>query len=240
MQHIMKKSLMALGITMAVSSVSMAATWDVKITNLTHGNHFTPLLVTSHDHDTHLFKVGEAASTAIEHMAECGHLDPLLATAEVGAADADTIADPAAGVLAPGVSTTASIMTTDTHLSVVAMVLPTNDAFMGLESQHIPTEAGSYTYWVNAYDAGTEANDEMLAASGSTCTYTDSGMMPGAPGGDAGTGGTGVASADSNENIHIHRGVLGDSDTSAGKSDLVNTIHRWQNPVAKIVVTVTP
>ena len=118
MQHLMAKariktSLMALGITMAASSVSMAATWDVKITNLTHGNHFTPLLVTSHDHDTHLFKVGEAASAAITDMAECGSLTALLATSDVGAEDADTIDNPAAGVLAPGTTTTASITTTE-------------------------------------------------------------------------------------------------------------------------------
>jgi len=240
MRYSFKKNLLVLSVCLGFASTASSADWEVKITNLTHGNHFTPLLVTAHDHDTHLFKVGEAASTAIEHMAECGHLDPLLSTSEVGVADADTIANPASGVLAPGITTTAMITTSETHLSVVAMVLPTNDGFMGLESQHIPDEAGTYTYWVNAYDAGTEANDEILAASGSTCTYTDSGMMPGAPGADAGIGATGVASTDSNSNIHVHRGVLGDDSLTDGKSDLVNTIHRWQNPVAKIVVTVTP
>jgi len=240
MHHSIKKNLLAIGVTLGLATTASAADWEVKVTNLTHGNHFTPLLVTAHDHDTHLFKVGDAASTAIEHMAECGHLDPLLATSEVGAADADTIVNPAEGVLAPGATTTAMITTSDTHLSVVAMVLPTNDGFVGLESQHIPAEAGSYTYWVNAYDAGTEENDEILATSGSTCTYTDSGMMPGAPGGDAGTGATGVSSADGNTMIHVHRGVLGDDSLTDGKSDLVNTIHRWQNPVAKVVVTVTP
>jgi len=220
--------------------VSHGATWEVSVTNLTHGNHFTPLLLTAHSHDTHLFKVGEAASTAIEHMAECGHLDPLLATTEVGAADADTIANPAGGLLAPSASTTATLSTSENHLSIVAMVLPTNDAFVGMESQHIPDAMGTYTYYLNAYDAGTEQNDEVLMTSGD-CTYTDNGMMPGAPGGDNDTGGTGVATADSNTMIHIHRGVLGESEaTGAGKSDLRSTIHRWQNPVAKVTVKVTP
>jgi len=180
----------------------------------------------------------------MEHMAECGHLTALLATPEVGGADADTIADPAAGFLAPGTSTTAMIDTTETHLTVVAMVLPTNDAFMGMESQHIPTEAGTYTYYINSYDAGTEGNDEtMNPGGGPACTYTEVGMIPLAPNDDNTTGGTGVVAPgtpDTNTNIHIHRGVLGESDGDLGQSDLVSSIHRWQNPVAKITVTVTP
>ena len=234
-----KKSLLSFMFLGCVGTAANAATWDINITNLTHGNHFTPLLVTAHAHDEHLFEVGSAASVEIEHMAECGHLTPLLGTSVVGAADADTIVDPAAGFLNPGATTTTSITTTQTHLSIVAMVLPTNDAFVGMESQHIPEQAGTYTYWLNAYDAGTEENDEILMTSGE-CTYSDSGMMPGAPGGDAGSGGTGVATADTNTMIHVHRGILGDDDATGGKSDLNNTIHRWQNPVAKIVVTVTP
>jgi len=228
---------MALGITLATGSAAMAATWEVTLTNLTHGNHFTPLLVTAHDQNTHLFEVGAAASAAIEDMAECGSLAAL----EAIVVTADTVSNPNSGFLDPGDNTSA--MLTDpagTHLSIVAMVLPTNDAFMGLESQLIPTDAGTYTYWVNAYDAGTEQNDEILSTSG-TCAASDSGMMPGAPGGNAGSGATGVTSTeDANTMIHIHRGVLGDDNDSGGKSDLDNTIHRWQNPVAKITVKVTP
>ena len=245
MKYVNKRNLL-LSSVLSLSSfsvISHAATWDVSVLNLTHGNHFTPLLLTAHDHDTHLFEVGSAASLAIEHMAECGHLNPLLATAEVGAADADTIADPNSGVLAPGASTSTSLTTSETHLSIVAMVLPTNDAFVGLDSLHVPSDAGTYTYYLNAYDAGTEGNDEVLTGTG-TCSYTDTGLMPGAPGGDADTSATGVVTpgtSDTNTNIHIHRGVLGDATASAsGSSDLVNTIHRWQNPVAKITITVTP
>lgn len=245
MKFVIKRNLALLSaLTLgSFSGLTQAATWDVSVLNLTHGNHFTPLLLTAHDHNTHLFELGAAASLPIEHMAECGHLDPLLATTEVGAADADTIANPNGGVLSPGASTTASLTTSETHLSIVAMVLPTNDAFVGLDSLHVPSTAGTYTYYLNAYDAGTEGNDEVLTTTG-TCSYTDAGLMPGAPGGDADTAGTGVVaigSSDTNTNIHIHRGTLGDATANGnGKSDLVGTIHRWQNPVAKIVITVTP
>jgi len=235
-----RKHLLALALAASFTAASgtQAATWDITI-NLTNGNHFTPLLVTAHDHDTHLFQVGMPATLSIEHMAECGHLAPLLL--DIGGANASTIDNPVGGMLAPGANITTMLITdtTQTHLSIVSMVLPTNDAFLGLESQHIPSEAGTYTYYVNAYDAGTEANDEVLMTTGD-CMYTDTGMIPGAPGMDAGMNGTGVATADSNTMIHVHRGVLGDQDSIAGNSDLDSTIHRWQNPVAKITVTVTP
>jgi phosphoketolase len=87
-----------------------------------------------------------------------------------------------------------------------------------------------------AYDAGTEANNELLGA-------VDAGVpgnagVPGAPGGRAGTGGTGAAGADTNQRIHIHRGVLGDTNATGGVSDLDSRVHRWLNPVARIVVNV--
>jgi hypothetical protein len=152
----------------------------------------------------------------------------------------DTIENPAAGLLIPGASTTAALDTMtsgNTHLSIVAMILPTNDAFMGLDAQQIPTTAGTYTYYLNAYDAGTEVNSEIIDTNG--CTTGMAGI-PGAPGGDAGTGGTGVATSESNTMVHVHRGILGDTNSNGGSSDLDSTIHRWQNPVAKVIVTVTP
>jgi hypothetical protein len=225
------------GFFLATSVSANAAQWDVAITNLTHGNHFTPLLVTAHDSGSHLFQVGMSASTDLQAMAECGDLSGLSTTY---AADDDTIVNPAAGFLNPGATTTAMLDTTNTsntHLSIVAMVLPTNDGFVGLDGLEVPTTAGTYTYYLNAYDAGTEANDEVLDTSG--CTAGMAGI-PGAPGGDAGMNGTGVAGADTNTAVHVHRGILGDTDSIGGKSDLDSTIHRWQNPVAKVVITVTP
>ena len=98
----------------------------------------------------------------------------------------------------------------------------------------IPAEAGSYTMYLNAYDAGTEANDEIVNGGGAAGVAG----IPAAPGGNAGTGGMGVTSEESNMTVHIHRGVIGDTDASGGNSDLDSRIHRWLNPVAKVTVTV--
>ena len=207
-----------------VATTGSAAQWDVKITNLTNGNHFTPVLMTGLDSATHLFKVGAAASTALELMAECGDTSQLIDTGPAGALDEDT--KTGAGVIAPGGTTTLVLdnsMSGNTHLSLVSMILPTNDAFVGLESMEVPAAAGTYTYYLNAYDAGTEANNEIPAT---TACDTNVSGYPGAPGGDTGSNGTGVTMEEANMMIHVHRGVLGDQDSMGGLSDLNSSIHR--------------
>lgn len=214
-------------------NAASAAGWDVKITNLTHGINFTPLLVSAHDSATHIFQPGMAASANLQAMAECGDTSGL----QTDLSAADNVADPASGFLAPGASTTAMITTSNSYLSLVAMMLPTNDGFVGVDAMEIPASAGTYTFYANAWDAGTEANNELMDTSG--CASGMAGI-PGDPSAASGTGGTGVAMTDSNTTVHIHRGILGDSNSTGGSSDLSNTVHRWQNPVAKIEVTVTP
>ena len=167
-------------------------------------------------------------------MAEGGDISGLVSV--LSNADANINENPAAGLLAPGASTTYTLTNdeTNTYLSVAAMVLPTNDGFVGLDSWEIPTETGTYTILLNAYDAGTEANDEIINGGGPLGVAG----IPFAPGSDGGTGGTGVTDTESNTTVHIHRGSLGDDDLNAGKSDLDNSVHRWLNPVAKLTVTV--
>ncbi|MEJ2911146.1 spondin domain-containing protein [Pseudoalteromonas sp. C12FD-1] len=232
----MKTSALTLATLLAVASqTTQAAELDLELTNLTQGIHFTPVLITAHDAEDKLFEVATEASTALQTMAEGGNIAELMAQAS--AAGSDMAANPAEGLLAPTASASATLMTADTneYLSLTAMLLPTNDGFVGLDSWKIPTEAGTYTVYLNAYDAGTEQNNELVVE-GSGAPGTPG--IPAAPGGDAGTGGAGLTSTDSNVNVHIHPGNLGDDDLNAGSSDLSNTVHRWLNPVAKLTVTV--
>ena len=228
-------SIIGITTSLGLSQGVQAADWNVSVSNLTHGTWFAGLLVSAHDDLTHVFQTGSAASANLETMAECGALTGL--TTDLGGADADTIEDPNGGPLAPGASTTAMITTTATRLSIVGMLLPTNDGFVGLDALTVPTAAGTYTYYLNGYDAGTEANDETLP--GGACNTTTAGI-PADPTGAGGTGGSGVATTDSNTLIHVHRGVLGDTNATGGNSDLDSTVHRWQNPVAMVTITVTP
>ncbi|BDF96148.1 spondin domain-containing protein [Pseudoalteromonas sp. KAN5] len=232
----MKISTLAIAtLTAFASHAASAAELEIQLTNLTQGIHFTPILVTAHNGEEHLFELAMPASTALQTMAEGGNLEPLIAQAT--ASSSDIAANPANGLLLPTASTMTTLMTNEgnEYLSLTAMLLPTNDGFVGLDSWKIPTEAGTYTVYLNGYDAGTEANDELIIAdSGAPGTPG----IPAAPGGDAGTGGAGVSSTQTNTNVHIHPGNLGDDDLTAGTSDLSNTVHRWLNPVAKLTVTV--
>ncbi|QIZ77023.1 spondin domain-containing protein [Ferrimonas lipolytica] len=215
--------------------LAQAATVDVSLQNLTQGIYFTPLLITAHDAQYQLFNAGETASPELAAMAEGGDISGLVGIADSIAAI--SVANPAEGLLAPAQTTTASIeVDGDYVLSVTAMILPSNDGFVGLNSWPIPSEAGSYTIYLNAYDAGTEANNELLVDGGGA---PGSLGMPAIPGGLGGANGIGVTTDEANQTIHIHRGNLGDSDANGGNSDINSTVHRWLNPVAKLVVTVS-
>jgi hypothetical protein len=230
---LLSTSLISGAILLAANSTTLQAQeLDVTVTNLTQGVHFTPILIAAHDDATQIFTSGEMASAELQMMAEGGDISGLSTMLTT----ADKAENPAAGLLAPTMSTTTMLSTTDgnMYLSVVAMMLPTNDGFIGLNSWMIPTEAGTYSFTINAYDAGTEANDEMITGGGAPGVAG----IPAAPGMDAGVGGVGVTMDEANAYVHIHRGNLGDDDLTGGKSDLDNTVHRWLNPVARITVTV--
>jgi len=222
----LKKHLIAVGLFGLFSATSQAQDLTITVTNLTHGIYFTPVITAAHDADTAIFTTTEAASAELEALAEGGDISGVSGLLSVANADVDE--NPAGGLLAPASSTAFSLSNSsgNDYLSVAAMMLPTNDGFIGLDSWEIPTEAGTYTVYLNAYDAGTEANDELITS------------IPAAPGGDAGTGGSGVTEDISNANVHIHPGVLGDDNLEGGISDLDSSVHRWLNPVAKLTVVV--
>ncbi|MBO2585109.1 spondin domain-containing protein [Shewanella algae] len=220
--------------TLPLSQLSQAAQLEISINNLTHGNHFTPLLIAAHDGNSHLFQAGEPASSALQKMAEGGDISELQLA--VTANNGVIVANPAAGLLAPGAKVEKVMLDSGalTHLSLVAMLLPTNDAFVGLDGWEIPSTPGSYTLYLNAYDAGTEANDEQITGGGAPGVPG----IPAAPDGMGGQNGTGVMDDSRNDRVHIHPGLLGDTDPNGGISDVDSRIHRWLNPVAALVVTV--
>ena len=212
-----------------------AADINVRVINLTNGIWFTPFLIAAHPEGSGLFAVGQPASANLQAMAEGGDIAGLVSDLQTIGATIEQ--NPAAGLLAPAMSANVDMNTDGTSnvaLSVVAMMLPTNDAFAGLNAMTIPTAPGTYVFNVPAYDAGTEANDELITGGGMPGVSG----VPADPGGLNGTGGSGAAAADANANVHIHRNTLGDTNSTGGVSDLDSTVHRWLNPVLRVVVTV--
>ena len=224
-------------LTLAGFGQAAGGQFSVSVKNLTNGIYFTPLLITAHNGHTGLFQTGKTASEALQAMAEGGDLSRLLAS--VGGPDKDTVENPAGGLLGPGKSTGKVYLDTGRrtqhqYLSIVAMMLPTNDGFVGLDSLRIPDRPGKYKYYLLGYDAGTEANDELITGGGAPGVAG----IPAAPGNDGGSNGTGVDDPEPNTTVHVHRGIIGDDDPAGGKSDLDNAIHRWLNPVAEITIRV--
>ena len=113
------------------------------------------------------------------------------------------------------------IPTLNGGLSLVSMLVNTNDAFTGLDGGDISELASgeSMTFYLNTYDAGTELNSETAAT------------VPGPAG-----NGEGLNSArDDNDMVTLHPGVI-TSDDGLDSSTLT-AIHKWDNPTAMVTIT---
>ena len=101
------------------------------------------------------------------------------------------------------------------HISLFAMMLPTNDGFIALNNMPLP-QSGSVRYSLNGYDAGTETNTESCAdIPGPLC------------------GGAGPSPDDTGEGfVHIHRGIRG-----LNPEEINPNTYDWRNPVAFVTIT---
>jgi hypothetical protein len=160
----MLKNIFVASLLVAFSGLAAASPgvrYEVKITNVTPAQAFTPQLVVTHEQGAHLFVLGDAADPALEALAEGGRTDLLEDTVADSAYDMQT----SAGLLMPGETTTLILVAHPKRglLSLAAMLLPTNDTFVGLDAVPLPTSGSPATYMLAAYDAGTEYNDQLCA-----------------------------------------------------------------------------
>ena len=162
---IIKKLALAAAVctVLAANQSAHATEYEVTVTNLTHGLHFTPLLLSAHPEDTRFFYTGEPSSPELQALAEGGDTTSLAALLESVSASVN-IDD---ALLAPGESRTFLISNTDnpanTQLSIAGMLLPTNDGFVGLNSLTLPVgEAHDTDATTDTNpDDGTEPTDEL-------------------------------------------------------------------------------
>ncbi|MGB7415208.1 MAG: spondin domain-containing protein [Thermosynechococcaceae cyanobacterium] len=161
----------------AMTVGATAATLRVTVDNLgpSNGALTTPLWFGVHDGSFDLFDVGAAASTPLERIAEDGDIAPL-AAAFNGTAQG-VVFGPNTPPIAPGEtgSTTFEINPAPSrslYFSYAAMILPSNDAFIGNENARqfqIFDDNGNFTGanfvvpGALVWDAGTEVNDEAEA-----------------------------------------------------------------------------
>ena len=112
--------------------------YSVTVTNITKAIRFTPVLAASHTRAIALFELGQPASAPLADVAESGSTDALRGVLEESEAVAGVAASE--GLLEPGASTTFTITTTRRArgFSLAAMLLPTNDSFVALDSVRLP------------------------------------------------------------------------------------------------------
>ncbi len=197
-------------------------TYTVTVENLTDGQPFTPPVVVTHSSGFDVFESGQAASSALQALAENGNADPLLTLVSGSSAVYDSEAGTAP--ILPGATATFSVdAPAGSLVSVAMMLICTNDGFTGLDSVTLPA-SGSETITANAYDAGTENNTEDFADIVPPCQ-----AVIGVTSDDDGTGETNPALAEGGV-VSAHAGVQ-------GGTDLTTADHGWTDPVARIAVT---
>jgi len=144
-------------------------TYRVTVTNISPSHSFTPVLAATHKNRPEFFKLGMKASDQLAELAESGNVAPLkMALDAMPEVSATTMTD---GLLKPGETKTFTITSPRgfKKFSMAAMLIPTNDTFMAIDSTSLPRRGGK-TIIANAYDAGTEKNTELCAdIPGPTC-----------------------------------------------------------------------
>lgn len=205
--------------------------FEVTVTNLTQGQRFTPILVATHKQGLELFELGKVASLELETLAEDGDTAPLTALLR-GMPEVLDVTDSGSllpmGLLDPGGSVTLSVTTRGAfdHISVAAMLIPTNDAFFAVTGVKGPGDNKMRSLVSPAYDAGTERNDEI-------CRSGDpKGSIPGPDCMTPPPSGLGAAE---NFVVHIHSGIHGVGG-GVPTSNLNPATRDWRNPVAKITI----
>ncbi|WP_395339698.1 spondin domain-containing protein [Ningiella sp. W23] len=191
--------------------------YSVTVTNLTSSQPVSPVAVVAHE-SGNLWTVGQAASVALEQLAEGGDNSGVLATG--GALASASGAAP----IGPGGSETIEITVrdkSDSLLSFATMLVNTNDAFAGLDAFNLGnlSEVGMmHTSVLPALDAGTEVNSEA------------SGTIPGPA--DGGEGYNPMRLGQSV--VSYHPGVVSSDDGLA--TSVLDASHKFDNPTLRVTV----
>lgn len=209
--------------------IGQDAMFEVQITNLTNAQPLSPVAIMLHQSGFNSFIDGETSSLALELLAEGGNNADVLS--EVQAATQHMASASTDGPVPPQtISEAVSLIVPadkldDMRLSVISMLVRTNDAFTGTNAANISNMMVGDIVMMNGptWDSGTEANTETTAT------------LPG-PGFD-GEGFNG-ARDDILDVVRFHGGVVTNESTDFGlaTSDLEDQ-HRFLNPSSRIVIT---
>lgn len=144
-----------------------AKTWRVTIMNLTPAGPgapgsqpLSPPLFVVHSRQADVWSVGQIASHGVTAIAEDANNAPLV-SALPAVQGVKTVFTGAGGPIPSGVTRSFTVETSGrfNRLSLVTMLVNTNDAFTGLDSLRLGGNGSSHE--TMAYDAGSERNNEL-------------------------------------------------------------------------------
>ena len=205
--------------TTAPVPVNTSASYEITLTNLTASQPIAPVAVILHTSGYSTGILGGVASMALEKLAEGGDNAQLLS--EAAAHSAVLALQGGAGLLMPAASEIITTTVSDRanlELSIVGMLVNTNDGFAALHGLNVSNLGlgESQVVMLAVFDAGTEANVETAAT------------LPG-------QGGVGFDAARNDVNvISIHRGVVTAGDGLS--TSALNESHRFDNPAVSIKI----
>jgi Spondin_N len=226
----MKRFLAFLGAAVAVAGLLTVGAgagdddtklWRVTIKNLTPAGPgapgsqpLSPPLFVVHSNGADVWSVGAIASHPVAAIAE----DANNAPAESALAQLSGVREVFTGAGGPIPSGTSRTFMVETkgkfsRLSVVTMLVNTNDAFTGLDSFRLRGHKAVLRRV--AYDAGSEENNELAAFIPGPCCNNPFVRDP------------------EGELIRMHPGI-------AGVGDLDPAVYGWEEPVAKITIERVP
>jgi hypothetical protein len=202
----------ALLIPAATSSPSSQRTWDVTITNLTPpgSQPLSPPLFVVHSGRAEIWSVGQIATHPVAGIAEDANNAPA-ETAFAALPGVRNVFTGAGGPIPPGASRTYTVETSGpfNRLSLLTMLVNTNDAFTGLDS--LLVRGNGTTLRTMAYDAGSERNNELIAfIPGPCCNHPFVRDPEGAL-------------------IRMHEGIT-------GRGDIDPAVYGWHGAVARIEI----
>jgi len=190
--------------------------YEITIENLTPATGpgasqpLSPPVVATHSPFYKLFKVGRYASPELVQVAEDAVNGPLVEKLSNSRRVYDV--QQGDGVILPGTSATINISSKSWYkkVSLVSMLVNTNDAFAGMNSVWLPKH-GSRTIYLWAFDAGSEKNTESVEHIPGPCCGSPLMRVP------------------THERIRFHRGIK-------GVGDLDPAVYGWKRVVAKVTI----
>lgn len=196
----------------------LKSSYKVTFKNLTYAQPMAPMAVAYHSKDMSIFEVGQHASLGLEKLAEGGDNSVLLSELSSNTSVASNIGG--TGLTLPSQSDAVTLEGNSECISVVAMLVNTNDAFAGVDCLDVSSLQIGETIMITlpTYDAGTEVNSETGAS------------IPGPAGGGEGFN----ASRDDRDFVSVHSGVLTQDDGL--NSSVLTQKHKWDNPAASVMV----